>query len=134
MATYYLIKKKTHSFLTQQLNIFCPLKDSRSLLFSKFPSEPLNPSKIFLKCFIIVTSYLILIYIFYSYLSPGILKFWCLVTMVFKFPELYGNIYKNNSQSVDKSISVVTCITKDIAIRITSNVSLIQNKKKITGK
>ena len=134
MATYYLIKKKTHTFLTQQLNIFYPLKDSRTLLFSKFPSEPLNPSKIFLKRFIICTSYLILIYIFYSYLSPGILKFWCLVTMVFKFPEFYGNIHKKNSQSVDKSINVVTCFTNDIAIHITSNVSLIQNKKKISGK
>ena len=134
MATYYLIKKKTHTFLTQQLNIFYPLKDSRTLLFSKFPSEPLNPSRIFLKRFIIFTSYLILIYIFYSYLSPGILKFWYLVTMVFKFPEFYGNIHKKNSQSVDKSINVVTCFTNDIAIHITSNVSLIQNKKKITGK
>ena len=55
MATYYLIKKKTHASLTQQLNIFYPLKDLRSLLSSKFPS--LNPSRSFLKCFIIFTSY-----------------------------------------------------------------------------
>ena len=27
-------KEKTHGFLTQQLNMFYPLKDSRSLLFS----------------------------------------------------------------------------------------------------
>ena len=50
-------KEKTHAFLTQQLNIFYPLKDSRNLLFSKFPSELLNPSRSFLKCFIIFTSY-----------------------------------------------------------------------------
>ena len=31
MATHYLIKKKAHSFLTQQLNTFYPLEDSRSL-------------------------------------------------------------------------------------------------------
>ena len=29
-------KEKTHAFLMQQLNIFYPLKDSRSLLFSEF--------------------------------------------------------------------------------------------------
>ena len=39
MATNYLIKKKTHALLTQQLNIFYLLKDSRSPFFSKFPSE-----------------------------------------------------------------------------------------------
>ena len=33
------IKKKTHASLTQQLNIFYPQKDSRSLLFSKFQLE-----------------------------------------------------------------------------------------------
>ena len=60
MAThYYLIKKKTHSFLTQQLNIFYPLNDSRSFLFSKFPLESLNPSRSFLKRFITLTSYLL---------------------------------------------------------------------------
>ena len=52
-------KQKTHSFLTQQLNIFYPLKDSKSFLFSKFPLESLNPSRSFLKCFIIFTSYLL---------------------------------------------------------------------------
>ena len=57
MATYYLIKKKTHAFLTQELNISYPLKDSRSVLFSKFPSESLNPSRKFLKCLIIFTFY-----------------------------------------------------------------------------
>ena len=49
--------KKTHAFVTQQLNIFYPRKDSGSLLFSKFPSESLNPSRSFFKCFIIFTSY-----------------------------------------------------------------------------
>ena len=32
-------QEKKHAFLTQQLNIFYLLKDSRSPLFSKFPSE-----------------------------------------------------------------------------------------------
>ena len=49
--------KKKHAFLTQQLNIFYPPKDSGCLLFSKFPSESLNPSRRFSKCFIIFTSY-----------------------------------------------------------------------------
>ena len=92
LATHYLIKKKTHSFLTQQLNAFYPLKDLRSILFCKFPSESLNLSRSFLKCFIIFTYYLIL-YLFYFYLFPGILEFWCLVTVTFKFTVLYNNIY-----------------------------------------
>ena len=67
------------------MNIFYPLKDSRSLLFSKFPSESLNPSRSFLKCFIIFTSYpYSLLYFFYFYLFPGILEFWCLATVTFK--------------------------------------------------
>ena len=58
MATYYLMKKKqTHSFFTQQLNVFYSLKDSNSLLFSKVLS--LNLFRSFLKCFIILTSHLI---------------------------------------------------------------------------
>ena len=93
MATHYLIKQKTHAFLTQQLNMFYPLKDSRKLLFSKFPSKSLNPSKRFLKCFIIFTFYLILSYIF-LFLFPGILKFWCLATVTFKFTVLYNDIYR----------------------------------------
>ena len=97
MATHYLIKKKTHSFLTQHLNIFYLLKDSRSLLFSKFPLESLNPSRSFLKSFVIFTSYLLpysLIYFFYFYLFPSILEFWCLVTVTFKSTVLYNNIYR----------------------------------------
>ena len=86
-------KEKTHAFLTQQLNMFYLLKDSRSLLFSKFPSESLNPSRSFLKCFIIFISYPYSLYFFYSYLFPDILEFWCLVTVTFKFTVLYNNIY-----------------------------------------
>ena len=77
----------------QQLNIFYPLKDWRSLLFSEFLSESLNPSRNFLKCFIIFTSYLIPLYFFHFYLFPGMLEFWCLVTVTFKFTALY-NIYR----------------------------------------
>ena len=99
MATHYLIKKKTHSFVTQQLNIFYPCKNSKSLLFSKFPSESLNLSSNFLNCFIIFTSYLILLYLFcnfsflFIYLLIYILEFACLVTVTFKFTVLYNDIY-----------------------------------------
>ena len=51
MVTRYLIKEKTHSFLTQLLNIIYPLKDSKSFLFSKISLESLNPSRNFLICF-----------------------------------------------------------------------------------
>ena len=62
-------KEKTHAFLTQQLNIFYPLKDSRNLLFSKFLSESLNPFRSFLKSFIIFTSYLYsLLYLFFVFI------------------------------------------------------------------
>ena len=90
MVTHYLIK--THSFLTQQLNIYS-LKDLSSLLFSEFSLEPLNPFRRFLKCFIIFTFYFIL-YLFYFCLVPGILELWCLVTATFKFTVFYNNIYK----------------------------------------
>ena len=103
MATQYLIKKKIHSYLMQQLNIFYPLKDWRSLLFSKFLSESLNPSRNFPKCFIIFTSYLIPLYFFSFYLFPGILEFWCLVTVTFKFTVLY-NIYRKNNNNYIHSI------------------------------
>ena len=95
MATHYLIQKKTHAFLTEQLNIFYLLKDSRSVLLSKFPSKSLNPSKSFLKCFIIFTFYpYSLLYIYIFYLFRGILEFWCLATVTFKFTVLYNNIYR----------------------------------------
>ena len=71
---------------------FFPLKDLRSLLFCKFPSESLNLSRSFLKCFIIFTYYLIF-FLFDFYLFSGILEFWCLVTVTFKFTVLYNNIY-----------------------------------------
>ena len=99
MATHYLIKEKTHAFLTQQLNIFYLLKDSRRLLFSKFPSESLNPSGSFLKCVIIFTCYpYSLLYVFYFYLFPVILEFWCLATLTFKFTVFYNNIYRKKVQ------------------------------------
>ena len=106
MVTHYLIKKKTHAFLTQQLNVFYPLEDSRSLLFSKFPSESLNPSRSFLKCFIIFTSYpysliYIYIYIYIIYLFPGILEFWCQVTVTFKFTVLYNNFYRKKKDQTN---------------------------------
>ena len=37
-------KKKALSFLTQLLNMFYPLKDSKNLLFSEYSLESLNPS------------------------------------------------------------------------------------------
>ena len=52
-------EKNILSFLTQLLNIFQPLKDSKNLLCSKFLLQSLNPSRNFLKCFIMFTPYLI---------------------------------------------------------------------------
>ena len=66
-GTHYFIKKKTHSFLTQQLNKFNSLKDSKSLLISKFLVESLNPSISFLIFFIIFTFYLFSQIFFYTY-------------------------------------------------------------------
>ena len=62
----------------------------------KFPSESLNPSKSFLKCFFIFTScpYSFLYIFFNFYLFPGIFEFWRLATVIFKFTVLYNNIYK----------------------------------------
>ena len=60
----------------------------------KFPSELLNPSRSFLKCFIIFIFYLILLY-FYFFLLPGILELWCLG--YFKFTVTYNNIYRKKS-------------------------------------
>ena len=85
----------------QQLNIFYPLKDSRSLLFSKFPSESLNPSRSFLKCFIIFTSYpCSLLYIFLFFFIPR--HFRILVPddcdFYFKFTVLYNNIYRKKKK------------------------------------
>ena len=97
MATHYLIKKE-HAFLTQKLNLFYLQKNSRSLLFRKFPSESLNPSRSFLKAFVIFTSYpYSVLHFFYLYLFPGILEFWCLVTVTFKFTVLHNNIYRKKT-------------------------------------
>ena len=35
---------------------------------------------------------------FYFYLFPGILEFWCLVTVTFKFIVLYNNIYRKKKE------------------------------------
>ena len=83
-----LFDKEKKTFLTQQLNIFYLLKDSKSLLFSKFPSESLNPSRSFLKCFIIFTSY------------PYTLSYFLyLVSATFKFTVLYNNFYRKKNVS-----------------------------------
>ena len=93
MATHYLIKKKTHAFRTQQLNIFYLLKDLRSPLFSN-----LNPSRsFFLNVLLYLLHVLILSDIYIFYLFPGILEFWCLVTVTFKFTVLHNNIYRKKT-------------------------------------
>ena len=61
-------KEKNTIILNKQLNIFYSMKDSRSLLFSNFPSDSLNPSISFLEYFIIFTSYLILSYNFFIFI------------------------------------------------------------------
>ena len=88
-------KEKTNASLMQQLHIFYLLKDLRSLLFGKFLSESLNPSRSFATCFILFTSYAYsLLNFFHFYLFPGILEFWCLETVTFKFIVLHNNIYR----------------------------------------
>ena len=47
-----LLDKEKNTFLTQLLNIFYPLKDSKRLLF-KFSLMSWNPSRKFPRCFII---------------------------------------------------------------------------------
>ena len=37
---------------------------------------------------------------FYFYLFPGILEFWCLVTVTFKFAVLFNNIYRKKKTIV----------------------------------
>ena len=89
MATHYLIKKKTQAFLTQQLNIFYLLKDSRSPLFRKFQLEiQILPEVLLYLLPILILSCIS----FYFYLFPGILEFCCLVTVAFKFTVLHNNI------------------------------------------
>ena len=68
-------KEKKHTFLTQQLNIFYLLKDLRSLLFSKFPSESLNPSKVFLNVLLYLLPNLFLSYFFVFVYSQAFYKF-----------------------------------------------------------
>ena len=79
-------EKKTHAFLTQQFKIFYLLKDLRSLLFSKFPSESLNPSRSFLKYFIIFTYYPYFLSFFFFFFIPRYFRI--LVTVTFKFTVL----------------------------------------------
>ena len=113
MATHYLIKQKKRTFLTNQLNIFYPLKDSRSLLFRKFPLELLNPSRSFLKFYIIFTftSYFTLLYFLYFYLFPGILEFgawwlwrlsllYCIIIFIEKKKDLL-NKYLDYARTID---------------------------------
>ena len=88
--------------------MFYPLKDSRSLLYSKFPPESLNPSRSFLKCFIVFTSYpyflsyiFVFVFVFcFFYLFQGILEFWCLATVTFKFTVFYNNIYRKKKNNM----------------------------------
>ena len=67
-----LFKKENniHLFLTQLLDIFYPLKYSKSLLFSKSSLPSLNPSMNFLRCFILccflhVTFNIIFLFIYF---------------------------------------------------------------------
>ena len=68
-------KEKKHTFLMQQLNIFYLLKDLSSLLFSKFPSESLNPSKVFLNVLLYLLPNLFLSYFFVFVYSQAFYKF-----------------------------------------------------------
>ena len=88
-------KDKKHAFLTQQLKIFYLLKDLRSPLFGKFPSEIyILPEVFFFNVLLCFLPIFILSHFFYFFLFPSILEFWCLVTVTFKFTVLYNNIYR----------------------------------------
>ena len=80
------------------------LKDSERLLF-KFSLQSLNPSRKFPKCFIIFTSYFIvldfcklpsnIIFLCFLYnLFPNNLEFPCLMNVTFQFTIFYRSIYK----------------------------------------
>ena len=75
-ATHYLIKRKIHSFLTQQMDAFYPLNNLRRLLFSEFSLKSLNPSRSFRKCFITFTSYPILLCFFSFLFIPRDFRIW----------------------------------------------------------
>ena len=96
MATHYLLKNKT--LILNATIEYYPLKDSKGLFFSSFSLESLNPSKNFLNFFIIFTSYQILLHFFFLILFSGILEFWCLVTVTFKFTVLIIFIEKENKK------------------------------------
>ena len=81
MATHYLIKKKAHSFLTQLLNIFYLLNDTKSLLFSKFLLQSFNSSFLNVLLYLYSLPYLLKFY----YLFTGTLGIGCMVTVTFKF-------------------------------------------------
>ena len=117
----YFDKEKTQSFLMQLFSIFYTLKNSVSLLFNKFSSQSLNPSRNVLKCFIVFTPYIYLIDFCISfsisffpacsiYLLPGSWEFCCLVAVTFKFTVLYKSV---NSNKQDKSNTTTKfCILK----------------------
>ena len=84
MARPYLTKKETQAFLTQQLNIFYLLKDSRSPYLVNFHRKFKSFQKFF-KCFIIFTSY------------PYCLSYFLFLFIPFKFTVLYINIYRKKS-------------------------------------
>ena len=81
MATHYLIKKKVHTFLTQLLNIFYLLNETKSLLFSKFLLQSFNSSFLNVLLYLYSLPYLLKFY----YLFPGTLGIGCMVTVTFKF-------------------------------------------------
>ena len=105
----------------QLFSIFYTLKNSVSLLFNKFSSQSLNPSRNVLKCFIVFTPYIYLIDFCISfsisffpacsiYLLPGSWEFCCLVAVTFKFTVLYKSV---NSNKQDKSNTTTKfCILK----------------------
>ena len=66
MATLFDIEK-TRSFLKQQFNIFYPLKDSRSFLFSKFHRNHQILPEVFLNVLLLLLP-ILFSYIFFAFI------------------------------------------------------------------
>ena len=90
-----------HSSLTQLLNIFYQLKDSKSLLFSKFSPQLLNCSRNIFRCFIIFSPHFIFlefrillsVTIFIVFFFPGTLESWCLLSVTIQSTVFIGSFF-----------------------------------------
>ena len=103
MATHYWIKKKNTLILNATTKYILSTKRFEDPLIYWLSLKSLNPSRTFLKYFIIFTSYPILWYFFSFLFILGILEYWCLVTVTFKFTVLYNNNYRKKMGTVARN-------------------------------